>query len=281
MSEKLTAGIKAFMRPDKFKLCLKHILDTDIQKVIVAFDGDGKNERIHRRICKRYSKKYGKEVKFLRLYFNAGISRCRNAMADEVDTPYLLIVDDDMYVPPEIVKGCDYLDIHKEVDILGFCLWNNNHKNRDAWAFDIDMQAYSNGVYKSKKPNVIEQTGLPGGFFFMKYVDTVENCAIFRTSLFGTVRWDDQFVLGEHLDFYLNIKINHPEVYIAQCLNICYLHDFGEGIYKGQNNIKWGEWQTRKKELWNEKWGITEKDTHGLFYYHPTLRHCGKTYKLE
>ena len=47
MNGELTAGIKAFMRPDKFKLCLKHILDTDIQKVIVAFDGDGKNEKIH------------------------------------------------------------------------------------------------------------------------------------------------------------------------------------------------------------------------------------------
>lgn len=194
--EDLTIGIKTFLRPEKVRQLLStiHNREWDPAEVIVADDGEINNEK--RQTYEEYNEKLS--LKILDLEFDLGNGASRNKLADECETEYLLMLDDDMMPPeniPELRKALENSDYGGISGIL--------KENGDLRACASDI-FFEDGflvldIREEKTPDengVIEFDYLP-------------SCVMFRTECLEEFPRDDFYTIaGDHQDFYIEHKVN-------------------------------------------------------------------------
>jgi glycosyltransferase involved in cell wall biosynthesis len=194
--EDLTIGIKTFLRPEKVRQLLYTIHDREWEPAEVIVADDGKINEEKRNTYEEYSEKL--PLKVLDLEFDLGNGASRNKLAEECETEYLLMLDDDM-MPPENIP--ELRNALKNSDYGGISGILKEYGDLRACASDI---FFEDGflvldIREEKKPDehgVIEFDYLP-------------SCAMFRTECLEQFPWDDFYVIsGEHIDFYLNHYLN-------------------------------------------------------------------------
>jgi hypothetical protein len=124
---------------------------------------------------------------------DSGLSAGRNFLIEKVNTPYVLLLDDDQY-------ACDLTDMQEwyriftenNFDILGSTVQDYRGHTRSFYG-DIILENRKMEL-KLKKPISNEEFML---------CDIVPNCFLARTEVLSKIKWDNQLKLAEHLDFFL------------------------------------------------------------------------------
>ena len=236
------------MRPEKFRTCLECAIETGIKKIIVGYDGPDKYKKKHEEICDDFP---SSDIQFLTFPFNAGISTVRNAMIKEVNTEFILQLDDDNYVPNNVLVMLPFIKRHSEWGGVGMGWLQKNAKYLpviDAW----DAEIVNDYLFRTLEEDKYLENN--HSIIFMYPFDFISNNALFRTKLFREFEWDERFkIWGEHEDFFLRVK-NESDWKFAQCLSLYIVHDQGgEKDFLAYRN---GSEMTKSRNYFLKKWNL-------------------------
>ena len=190
--------LKTFLRPEKLDKCLQSISKLTIKPEKVVIGDDGRPTAEKTKIYEKYKKIMNLEV--VELEFDAGISRARNEGFIRTDTDYILLIDDDHYLPSNIYEIKEILDENPEIGGVS-PFWEENGEVY-CEAGDLKLGKWViKGIFEKKEPR---RTSSGMGFFIY---DFIPNSALFRRECLTDYSWDDFFIIGgEHADFYLTHK---------------------------------------------------------------------------
>lgn len=250
-AEDITAGIKTFMRPKRFKNCLAHVIRAGIKKVMVGYDGPDELREEHMKICENVPKDI--DVIFIKSKFNAGLSRMRNKMVERTETDYFLLLDDDMYIQNNVLETLSFLPKHEDIPGIGFpMLYESIYPTLDAFDW-VEMEGYLVRV-----PSRDKTKEYFNGNVFLYPFDYIPNCAIYKTEFLRIFPWDENYIIGnEHGDFFMNIKRN-SDLRFACCMNQFAIHDQGSesdefSKYRFGNDVADG------MRYFFAKWGLKDE----------------------
>jgi len=182
--EKLTAVVKTFERPET----LKRLLDSLFRlyprmRVIVADDSREPTE--------------DPRVRTIRLPFDSGVSAGRQAALEAVETPYLLLLDDDFvfYRETDLEAAMAIMEREPRIDIMGGRVVNlpSMRSNDYRWA----------RLYPTKARSLVSPGSMIGG---LEVYDKVANFYIARTDSLKKVGWDPRIKRLDHADFFTRAK---------------------------------------------------------------------------
>jgi len=248
--ENVTAIVKTFMRPEKFELCLKSLVSAGLKKIIVSFDGPEEYLERHRRVIGKYQRNV--TIRFLELPFNVGLAATRNRMIEKVNTDYILMVDDDNYVPLqvlEMVRGLSQLPEDIGGVAMGWLPAFNPLPQMDAWDFEIVNRI----LFKTWRSD--KQRAIINGNAYMLPFDFIPNQVVFRRKLFDDVQWDEHYVISrEHEDFYLTCK-KETDWKFGICTSMYSIHDPG-GTNEYVREYRGGEECDKSAEYFLKKWNL-------------------------
>jgi len=187
--------LKTFMRPEKLEKCLASIqrLNPPPQRVVVADDGPESPEK--ERVYKAFDGLPG--FKLLRLEFDAGISRSRNQAFKHTSAPYVLLIDDDHYLPTNIFE----LHWVLEADPMlgGVSPFWEEYGVVFCGASDIHLGSWI--IRDVERPKQVYWAE-PGLHYLT--LDLIPNTTLFRRECLQDLAWDEAYIIGgEHLDFYV------------------------------------------------------------------------------
>lgn len=247
----VTAIIKAFMRPYKLERCLRAVIDAGVCKVIIGYDGPDNLWAEHKEVCNYYTDVVD-DIQLKRFSFNYGLSNVRNKMIDMTNTEYILMLDDDQYVPSNTLEAVPFLGNHVDIGIvgMGYIEYGNYGRIRiEAMDFEI-INGYLNQMVK--QPKKMEQSG---SLAFLYPFEYAPNCALFKREVFDDVRWDNNYVIGgEHMDFYIHLK-SMTNWKVALCLSLFAFHDMTKDN-KDFLKYRAGIEKTKSEAYFLKKWGL-------------------------
>lgn len=247
-TNEVTATIKTFMRPEKFYSCLECAINAGIKNFVIGYDGPEKYKKEHEEICNHFPHV---DIQFLTFPFNLGLSAVRNAMNREVTTEFLFQLDDDNFVPNNVLSILPFLDGHSEwggigigwLQPAGTCL-----PMIDAW----DAEIINNYLFRTFNDSKYLETS--HWLAFMYPFDFISNNGLFRTKVFRDFEWDEKFkIWGEHEDFFLRVKFESDWKF-AHCLSLYAIHAHG-----GDDEFisyRMGLEMKKSKDYFLKKWNL-------------------------
>jgi GT2 family glycosyltransferase len=199
MASRVTFIIKGFERPT----CLKRLLEsiaTQYKTVPTLVLDDSKEPLFTQEEQASYQEKIP-AIRFLRTGYDVGLAAGRNILVDAVETPYVLLLDDDFILNEnsKIERLVDALEWGR-FDLAGGCI-------DSAWSYlalrspgrlEIKPDIPCFGT-PSRQPDY-EADGLT-----CFQTDFINNFFLGRTAALKEVKWDPRLKLGEHEDFYLRV----------------------------------------------------------------------------
>jgi hypothetical protein len=162
-------------------------------------------------------------VRRLLLPFDTGLGKSRNHLIESVETDYFLLADDDFFVtaPLPLRQALRFLQAHPDVVFLGghvtdvvYVPGGTTRRKDDRRDSNLALDTTGRGVVLLPR----EIVGGPRIVFEdeeFEQCDYVANWGLGRTKFFKDTgfRWSEKIKIGiEHLDFFLRLKILHPEV---------------------------------------------------------------------
>lgn len=209
--DSITFGITTFERPRHLERLVASILrQYPLARIVVADNG-------------RQRAKLPKSVRVLELPFDCGLSRSRNALIDVLETPYLLVLDDDWRFTEEsdIRRMLAILEHDPEVGVVGGAV-RGAEGRISAYSLDIEVFRGTLFVRDSVHRVRVTPTGVP-----YRLCDVVWNFALFRREMLADHRWDDRLKLGEHAPYFHQVKLA-ARWRVACCPSVVVDHDTGE-----------------------------------------------------
>jgi hypothetical protein len=194
----ITIGIKTFLRDEHMMNCLRGINRTfSDANVIVADDGfiSSTKQDFYNHLSDR-------KHKMIIMQFDSGFGAKSNAIAENLDTPYLLIGSDDFdFRPAEVRDGVErlkeVLDYFPDVDIA------SGRVNDAHYEFN----------WFEPEPGVLEEVPIDYSNYQLFHpwytqADITVNYSLIRAGVFDKVRWDNDVKIGqgEHAAFFLDCK---------------------------------------------------------------------------
>ena len=176
----ITAVIKTFERPAELRRLVRSIRRVQPDLAILVVDDSREPSTLA-----------GVEV--LRMPFNSGISIGRNAALERIETPYLLLLDDDFvfYRNTAVADSLNTIQQHPEIDILGGEVVNLP----DFTTHDYSLVVFPDRGASPVQPHGTHVAGLP---LFHK----VPNFFIGRTEAVRSVGWNAELKVLEHNEFF-------------------------------------------------------------------------------
>lgn len=189
--------IATFLRYKKLRICLDSISKLYIKpaKVVVADQG---NPPEVNRIYREFSDKLNLDV--IKLEFDAGLSKARNAAYSRTSSEYILMIDDDHYVPSNVFELIDVLE--ENPDVGGVSPYWLEYGYIVCHAGDIKLgKDVTVGIYRKRRAIRFSR-----GIYYYLF-DFIPNSTMFRRECLDDYRWDENFKIGgEHADFYITHK---------------------------------------------------------------------------
>lgn len=248
LSDGITVGVKTFLRPDKLKTCLQHVhrLETDPDRVLVADDSPAQD--INRDVYDHFEGKLPLEV--IRLEPDVGLSAGRNRIVDETETTYLLMIDDDHYVPSGMLSMRRILEEDPSLGGVSSALVEDGNVRLIAGDIRLVDGWVIIDVFEDKPRHRVR------AFDYYKY-DFVPNSTLFRTRALRDYSWDEAYRIdGEHEDFFLGHKW-HTEWEFAITPDSVVEHDPGPGLVTEYADHRNGEEKrSRSRAHFVDKWGV-------------------------
>ena len=149
----------------------------------------------------------------IHLPFNSGLSKGLAAALDQVETPYVVRLDDDMLLTPhtEIHEELKFLMKHPEVDLVAVMA---DYKKPREYA------AQSAKIIMDKKLLIPAGTIIDGKIVTYK----APNCFLARTEKMKMIGYDPNIRVIDHDDFFYRaagmiVTVLDPDAYIMHCHN--------------------------------------------------------------
>lgn len=187
----VTALIKAFERPKSLELLIRSIHRFyPALKMLVGDDGFTP--------CPR------SDVGYLRLPPDIGLSAGRNAMLSMVDTPYFLLLEDDMEFSAETrIERLAQLVSDDVVDVAAGDLVRCKNK----LLYVRRKPQHYNGLFDLREGHLRLVEGDRGGGPDYQLCDIVPNFFVARTEqILDIGGWDEDLKLQEHEEFFVRTK---------------------------------------------------------------------------
>jgi glycosyltransferase involved in cell wall biosynthesis len=197
----ITLIVPTMMRDD----CLKRLITTaqiyyPTLKILVGYQGKNNLDTTF------------SNTRIIQLPNDCGLSYARNTLVKEVETEYTLLLDDDHWFHPttDLGKMKLILNADENLGIVSGRFWQDNQvKPYEKFFLFCDkllMLISWTNLYDKKLVCLREYNGIKYG-----YADICHNFFIAKTKVLREYGWDNRHkVHSEHLDFYLNLKINSP-----------------------------------------------------------------------
>jgi glycosyltransferase involved in cell wall biosynthesis len=223
----ITAVIKSFLREPYLFECYRSLKEMyPTIRVIVADDSLRPGEE-YSEMRKTWIENITKNGdRHVALPFDSGVCVGRNRLIDMVETPFVLIGDDDFqYRPIDNIAGFGhkgpmvdkmklFLEERTDFDLIGGRVYENlwrkfNGVKEDRWTVR-DYQGYfirEPGMHLREIPVSLDQKyPLQSGLRYCR-ADLVFNFFVARASCLRAVRWNENIkVAYEHSDFFLRFK---------------------------------------------------------------------------
>lgn len=200
MAPRVTFIVKAFER----RSCVIRLLDSiagQYPHVPTLVLDDSKEPLLSDEEQAVYQKKIP-ALRFLRTGYDVGLAAGRNILVDAVETPYVLLLDDDFILNEQshIEKLVDALEWGR-FDLAGGCIDSaySYLALRSPGKLEIKPDVPCFGP-ASRQPDY-EADGLS-----CFQTDFINNFFLGRVSALKEVKWDPRLKLGEHEDFYLRVQ---------------------------------------------------------------------------
>lgn len=208
----ITIGIVAFRRPDAVVKQVESIRRFYPQVSILIVDNGDKPADVAR----------FENVRYVTIAFDSGLSASRNCLIDHLQTPYLMLCDDDFVWTDDtdLEKLIDVLDAEPSVGVAGASLIEATpgglrHRH---WAQDLVL---AGDVLESRPlSSPLKQT--PRGARY-QLCDTVMNFALFRSEMLADHRWIDELKMSEHVEYFWRVK-NAGRWRVAICAEVTAKH---------------------------------------------------------
>lgn len=246
-------GLTSFLRREKVETCLRSIIENphEFSRVIVADNGGIGPEK--RRVYERFRKRAPLEV--LDLDDERGTGASRNAIVEELDEPYLLLVDDDMTVPSSVETLRRILDARP--DLGGVAGIHYQGGILRAWAHDLFLEETAAGsvLVSDRRADKSSIVDTPYGEKRIFEYEFIPNCVMFRRECLEDSRWDPEFKMAkEHVDFYLDHKLNSDWSFALTEEAVFPHYPGGSDEY---DNARWDDEVHRESmQYLFDKWGI-------------------------
>ena len=134
----------------------------------------------------------------IQLPFNSGLSYGLNRALEKVETPYVTQMDDDelLTVKTFLDDYVKFLEIHPEVDMVGFCtLTAIRRMNPDEEVSRFTLFSMKGA---SKPLRIPHMKQIDGNHFVM---GKVPNLYVARTDKVRSIGWDENIRMLDHQDF--------------------------------------------------------------------------------
>ena len=196
MLDRISIGLKTFLRDDKLFKSLSDIRRTMPEmKIIVADDGEQNEEKDG-----VYADLIREGHKVIILPFDSGFGKKSNAIISALDTEFLLVSSDDFaHDGPHVRLGIETL-----LAVLdrnpGLSIVSGRLANRGPYEFHL----------VERQPGEIYERPLTGSEYFRSVVgcDVTVNYSLIRREVFDKVKFDDEEIIGEggHGAFFIKCK---------------------------------------------------------------------------
>jgi|GEM_PF-1095849 len=191
MLERITFGITSFERPRLLEQLVASIRRRYPQaKILVADNG-------------RQKASLPADVRVLNLAFDCGLSRARNALVDNLETEFLLLLEEDFLFTDEtrVEPFVEILDSDDEIGMIGGAMRGSTGR-LGLYCLDIDI--FRNVMYVQDATRRMRVT--PYGTSY-RVCDIAWNFGLFRREFLALNRWDDRLKVGEHAAYFHQAKL--------------------------------------------------------------------------
>lgn len=246
----VTAVIKTFLRDKSLFHCVRTLrAQYPDMPIIVADDGYCTHEKGTK------LKEMG-VTKYIELPWNRGLSTGRNVLIDEVETPYVLMCEDDFgFVEESHIERLRKLT--GVADIAAGIVFNAQH-----WACHGDGVGWDSfgGCFTrvDGKPHRTGFTGQQKVYEGVTYevADFVLNFFVARTESLKKVRWDESLRLAfEHMDFFLRAQT--AGLRTVRTLEAQVVHREVDDVHNPEYQ-KHREDYEKYRPLFAKKWGVDD-----------------------
>lgn len=232
----VTIGITAFRRPESLHRLVSSIRQryADVP-IVVADNGDQPadlTEFAH--------------VKYLTLPFDCGLSAARNRLIDELQTPYMMLLEEDFEFTActSIERFVDVLESDNTVGVVGGSLIRNGQRLQLARDFEL----FRDVLYC--RPTAPAWQIADGGTPY-HHTQYVYNFCLFRIDMLTAHKWDESLKLGEHADYYYAVR-KRGKWRVAHCPAVSAIHHLerpdnyiahrqrGNNEFRRTMYLKWG-----------------------------------------
>lgn len=238
-------GTKVFSRADRLAGLLDSVARTPIDTVYVADDGEQSGEK-----DRLYEADYPFDLHVLDLEYDAGLAYGRNRIVEASDADYLLVVDSDHEVPPDVGTLVDQLEARPALGGISGLLYERG-KIRGTCH---DLHEHGDVLVRDTREDkrVDQVAGAP-----LVEFEFLPNVALFRRACLAEQAWDPEYVIGrEHLDFYVAHK-QRTDWQFAVSPTVLFGHYPGGDASYVENRENRRKLE-RSKAYFLEKWGYRQ-----------------------
>lgn len=246
----LAAGVTVFKRTGRTRQFLNSIDDQPIDTVYVADNGEIPPERWN-----LYEEDWPFTLEVLDLEYDSGLGYSREQIVEVATEDYLLIADNDMVVPSNVAVILDQLKEKPKYGGISGVLLEEGLLRSGSW------DLYEGGLWDSddvimldirNQKHIEEISGAPLATF-----DFITNAAIFRMDCLEDYCWDPEFVVEEHLDFYVG-HMKQTDWKFGVCPEVLFKHfPGGADDYTNVRDSDDRVGQYRRRCL--DKWGYRKR----------------------
>lgn len=213
----VTIGVTTFQRAARLRKCLESIAEfAPNAPVIVADNGSEPVDPVECGLNPR-------NIEYVTLPFDQGLSSSRNAIVARLKTPYLFLMEDDgeLCAESNVAKLVDVLSASAEIGVVGCAL----RRPKDSATASHGPPVELDGIEVVKRTDLPVHT-TPGGTSYT-LCDMVYNFALFRTAFLRDHLWNDHLKVGEHVEYFLRVKHapDHKRWLVAHSKACVVIHD--------------------------------------------------------
>jgi len=215
--------VKTFLRPQ----CIRYFLESvvkyqdiygiEFSRIIVIDDSNECYQKQNDAVISCFSDKLS--ILYQAYPYNSlGLSKGRNIGVSLVETPYLILCDDDYIFDPGCdLKECLRLLVDMNIDLLGG-FYKNISKHDDKQYTLANWLGFYHG---GEMPTLQIYTDF---FPDLKKCTVVQNFFLAKTVLLKQTKWDEALKVNEHNEFFCRLEQNGAKIYFTNKLFIKHLH---------------------------------------------------------